>query len=98
MLYRRRSLFLKQPPNRAENASTVSIEDRWYMRRTPPPPRPPTPSRQPSLQPLPRRRTGAGIRLLIIMLVGIILILATMLTAVEAQRCREGFQAPVCRI
>jgi hypothetical protein len=36
--------------------------------------------------------------LLIIALVGIILILATMLTAVEAQRCREGFRAPVCRI
>jgi hypothetical protein len=36
--------------------------------------------------------------LLIIALVGIILILATMLTIVEAQRCREGFQAPVCRI
>jgi hypothetical protein len=36
--------------------------------------------------------------LLIIALVGIILILATMLTVVEAQRCREGLQAPVCRI
>jgi hypothetical protein len=36
--------------------------------------------------------------MLIIALVGVILILATMLTIVEAQRCREGFQAPVCRI
>jgi hypothetical protein len=36
--------------------------------------------------------------LLIIALVGIILILATMLTAVESQRCREGFHAPVCQI
>jgi hypothetical protein len=36
--------------------------------------------------------------LLIIVLVGVILILATMLTLVEAQRCGEGFQAPVCRI
>jgi len=87
--------ILKQAHNPAENASTVGIEDRWYMRRTPPPSRPPTRS---SPQPLPRRRTGAGVRLLIIALVGIILILATMLTIVEAQRCREGLQAPVCRI
>jgi hypothetical protein len=36
--------------------------------------------------------------MLIIALVGIILIQAAMLAAVEAQRCREGFQAPVCRI
>lgn len=102
-----RSAILKQPPNRAENANTVGIEDRWYMRRTPPPSRPPPSSRpprpsrppmRPSPRPLPRRRTGAGVRLLIIALVGIILILATMLTIVEAQRCREGFQAPVCRI
>jgi hypothetical protein len=70
----------------------VSIEDRWYMRRTPTPPQPS------SLQPLPHRQTGAGIRLLIIMLVGIILVLATMLTTVETQRCRERLQAPVCRI
>jgi hypothetical protein len=102
-----KTLARPQATNRAENASTVGIEDRWYMRRTPPPPRPPTPPRRsppsrqpgrPSPQPLPRRRTGAGIRLLIIALVGIILILATMLTALEAQRCREGSQAPVCRI
>jgi hypothetical protein len=97
---------LKQPPNPAENTSTVGIEDRWYMRRTPPPsrqrpPRRPPPSQppgRPSQQPLPRRRTAAGVRLLIIALVGIILILATILTAVESQRCREGFKAPVCRI
>jgi len=88
------SPILKQPFDLAENTGTVGIEDRWYMRRTPPPSRPPG---RPSRQPLPRR-TGAGIRLLIIALVGIILILATLLTAVEAQRCREGFQAPVCRI
>src|ERR1700679_895399 len=98
MLYRRRSLFLKQPPNRAENASTVSIEDRWYMRRTPPRHGHRRRHDDHRCKPLPRRQTGAGIRLLIIVLVGIILILATMLTAVEAQRCREGFQAPVCRI
>ncbi len=90
------SPILKQPPNPAENTSTVGIEDRPYMRRTPPPPSPP-PGR-PSRQPLPHRRTGAGIRLLLIALVGIILILATMLTVVEAERCREGFQAQVCRI
>jgi hypothetical protein len=36
--------------------------------------------------------------LLIIALVGIILILATILTVLQDQRCREGFQAPVCRI
>ncbi len=96
-----RRAILKQAHVPAENANTVGIEDRWYMRRTPPPSRPPPPSQppvRPSSQPLPRRRTGAGVRLLIIALGGIILILATMLTIVEAQRCREGFQAPVCRI
>jgi hypothetical protein len=36
--------------------------------------------------------------LLIIALVGIILVLAVMLASVEPQRCREGIQAPVCRI
>jgi hypothetical protein len=36
--------------------------------------------------------------MLIIALVGIILLLAVMLASVEAQRCREGLQAPVCRI
>jgi hypothetical protein len=36
--------------------------------------------------------------LLIIALVGIILILATMLTILQTERCREGFQAPVCRV
>jgi hypothetical protein len=94
-----------------ENESTVGIEDRWYMRRTPPPSRPPWPSEppprrpppsrpplRPSPRPLPRRRTGAGVRMLIIALVGIILILAMALASVEAQRCREGLQAPVCRI
>lgn len=67
----------------------------WYMQQTPPPSRPP---RQPSPQPLPRRRTGAGVRLLIVALIGIFLILATALASVEAQRCREGLHAPVCRI
>jgi hypothetical protein len=36
--------------------------------------------------------------LLIAVLVGIILSLALALASVEAQRCREGLQAPVCRI
>jgi hypothetical protein len=36
--------------------------------------------------------------LLIVALVGIILILATMLTILQTERCREGLQAPVCRI
>jgi hypothetical protein len=36
--------------------------------------------------------------LLITVLIGIILILALALASVEAQRCREGLQAPVCRI
>jgi hypothetical protein len=93
--------ILKQTHNRAEKGNTVAIEDRWYMRRTPPPSRPPPPSQppvRPSSQPLPRRRTGAGVRLLIVALVGIVLILAAALASVEAQRCREGLQAPVCRI
>jgi hypothetical protein len=36
--------------------------------------------------------------LLIVALIGIILILAAALASVEAQRCREGLHAPVCRI
>jgi hypothetical protein len=90
-----RSAILKQAHDPAEKGTTVGIEDRWYMRRVRPPSRPPG---RPSPQPLPRRRTGAGVRLLIIALVGIILILATMLTVVQDQRCGEGFQAPICRI
>jgi hypothetical protein len=36
--------------------------------------------------------------LLVVALIGIILILAMALASVEAQRCREGLNAPVCRI
>jgi hypothetical protein len=36
--------------------------------------------------------------LLIVVLIGLILILAAALASVDAQRCREGLQAPVCRI
>ena len=93
--HRIRSAVLKQAHVPAERGNTVGIEDRWYMRRTPPPSRPPV---RPSPQPLPRRRTGAAVSLLILALIGIILILATALASVEVQRCREGLQAPVCRI
>jgi len=74
----------------------MGIQDRDYMRR--PPPEQPPPQQQPPRQQRSRQPLGSAWRLTIIVLIGLVLVLATALAAAEAQRCREGLNAPICRI